>query len=190
MAWTSRNELRSFEPAVSRNNPIEQIGTMPAAGNTGVPEVGTAKSNNPDSSAASSTHKKDAAQGVCQTEDLLRILPPGAIWVHKEAFQHIPTINLVDDGDPPDTGPQKTTPAITTPAADRSHSGKKLDIPRIEGAYLLFKMQVRHEKAWGRESEAKDQAATSHQVAGGERGPGMELPPGLPAPYPTLSDRA
>ena len=72
--------------------------------------------------------------------------------------------------------------------ADRSHSGKKLDISKIKGAHLLFEMQDWQEKARGRESEAKGQAATSHQVAGGERSSGGELPPRLPARLPKLPD--
>ena len=190
IARTSRSELRPFEPAAPRNTPVEQIVTVPAAGNTGIPKVGTAKPNDPESSAASSfTRKKNATWEVCQTKVPLGILPPGSVWVPKEAFQHIPTVNLVDDGDPPGTRPQKTsTPIKATPAAYRSHSGKKLDISKIKGAHLLFKMQDRQGKAWGRESEAKDQAAASHWVAGGERGSSGDLPPGLPARLPTLSD--
>ena len=190
IARTSRSELHSLEPAAPHNNPVEQIITVPAAGNTGVPKVGITKSNDPKSPAASSsTCKKNAAQEVCQTGAPLGILPPRAVWVRKEVFQHIPTVNLVDNGDPPSTRPQKTsTPIKVTPAAERSHSGKKLDICKIKGAHLLFEMQDRHEKAWGREPEAKDQATTSHWVAGGERGSGGELPPGLPAKFPTLSD--
>ena len=143
IAGTSRSKLHSFEPAAPRNTPVEQAVTVPAAGNSGVPEVGTAKSNDPQSSAASSsTRKKNAAQEVCQTGVLLRILPDGSVWVPKEAFQHIPTVNLVDDGDPPGTRPQKTsTPIKATPTADRSHSRKKLNISKIKGAHLLFKMQ-------------------------------------------------
>ena len=72
--------------------------------------------------------------------------------------------------------------------ADRSHSGKKLDISKIKGAHLLFKMQDRQEKAWGRESQAKGQAAASHRVARGELGSGGELPPGLLARLPKLSN--
>ena len=190
IAQTSRSELRSCEPAAPRNSPVEQIVTVPAASNTGAPKVGTAKSNDPESSAASSsTRKKNAAQEVHQTRAPLGILPPGAVWLPKEAFQHILTVNLMDDGDPPGIKPQKTsTPIKATPAANRSHSGKKLDISKIKGAHLLFEMQDRHEKARERESEAKDQAATSHWVAGGECGSGGELPPGLPAKLPTLSD--
>ena len=190
IAHTSGSELRSFEPAAPRNTPVEQAVTVPAASNSGVPKAGTAKSNDPQSStASSSTHKKDAAQEVRKTGVLLGILPAGSVWVPKEAFQHIPTVNLVDDGDPPGTRPQKTSmPIKATPAANRSHSGKKLNISKIEGAHLLFKMQDRQEKAWGRESEVKGQATTSHWVAGGERGSDGELPPGLLAKLPKLPD--
>ena len=182
IARTSGSELCSFEPAAPCNTPVEQVVTVPAADNTRVPKVGTAKLNDPESSAASSsTCKKNAAQ-VSPTGVPLGIPPPGSVWVPKEAFQHIPTVNLMDNGDPPGTRPQKTsTPIKATPAADRSHSGKKLDISKIKGAHLLFEMQDQQEKARGRESEAKDQATTSHWVARGERSSGGELPPRLPA---------
>ena len=190
IARTSRSELCSFEPAAPRNTPVEQAITVPAASNSRVPKVGTAKLNDPQSSAAlSSTHKKNAAQGVHQTGVLLGIPLAGSVWVAKEVFQHIPTVNLMDDGDPPGTRPQKTSMHIeTTPAADRSHSGKKLDISKINGAHLLFEMQDRQEKAQGRESEAKGQAVTSQWVAGEERSSGGELAPGLPARWPKLPD--
>ena len=190
IARTSGSELRSFETAAPHNTPVEQAGTVPAAGNSGVPELGTAKLSDPQSSAASSsTCKKNAAQEVRQTRVPLGIPPAGSVWVAKEAFQHIPIVNLTDDGDPPGTRLQKTsTPIKTTPVANRSHSGKKLDISKIKGAHLLFEMQDRQEKAWERESEAKGQAVTSHQTAGRERGSGGELPPGLPAQLPKLQD--
>ena len=143
IACTSRSELHSFEPAAPRNTPVEQAVTVPAAGNSGVPKVGTAKSNDPqNSTASSSTRKKNATQEVRQTGVPLRIPPAGSVWVAKEAFQHIPTVNLMDNGDPPGTRPQKTsTPIKAAPAADRSHSGKKLDISKIKGAHLLLEMQ-------------------------------------------------
>ena len=135
IARTSRSELCSFEPAAPRNTPVEQAVTAPA--------TGTAKLNDLLSSAASSsTRKKDAAQEVHQTEVPLRIPPAGSVWVPKEVFQHIPTVNLVGDGDPSSIRPQKaSTPIKTTPAADRSHFGKKLNISKIKGAHLLFEMQ-------------------------------------------------
>ena len=175
IARTSGSELCSFEPAAPHNTPVEQAITVLAANNSAV---------------SSSSHKKKTAQEVCQTRAPLGILLPGAVWIPKEVFQHILTVNLVDDGDPPGTRPQKTsTPIKATPVGNRSHSGKKLDISKIKGAHLLFEMQDQHEKAKGRESEAKDQAATSHQVARGERDSGGEVPPRLPAKLLTLSNR-
>ena len=104
IARTSGSELHSFEPAAPHNTPVEQASTVPAAGNSGVPEVGTVKSNDPQSSAAlSSTCKKNAAQEVCQTGVPLGIPLARSVWVAKEAFQHIPTANLMDDRDPPST---------------------------------------------------------------------------------------
>ena len=143
IAHTSGSELRSFEPAAPRNTPVEQAITVLAAGNSRVPKVGTAKWNDPQSSAAwSSTHKKNATQEVRQTGVQLGIPLARLVWVAKEAFQHIPTVNLMDDGDPPGTRLQKTsTPIKATPGADRSHSRKKLDISKIKGAHLLFEMQ-------------------------------------------------
>ena len=127
VACTSGSELHSFEPAAPHNTPVEQVATVPAAGNTGV---------------SSSTHKKNAAKGAHQTEVLLGIPLAGSVWVAKEAFQHIPTVNLVDDGDPPSAKPQKTsTPIKAAPEVDRSHSGKNFDISKIKGTHLLFEMQ-------------------------------------------------
>ena len=127
IAHTSRSELRSCEPAAPRNTPVEQAVTVPAAGNSAV---------------SSSSRKKNATQEACQTGVPLGIPPARSVWVPKEVFQHIPTVNLMDDGDPPGTRLQKTsTPIKTAPAADRSHSGKKLDISKIKGAHLLFEMQ-------------------------------------------------
>ena len=188
IARNSGSELRSFEPAAPRNTPVEQADTVLAARNPGVPELGTAKLNDQQgSTASSSTRKKNAAQEVCQTGVPLGIPPAGSVWVAKEAFQHIPIVNLADDGDPPGTTLQKTRmPIKTTPVADRSHSGKKLDISKIKGAHLLFEMQDQQEKAQGRESWAKGQATTSYRTARGERGSGGELPPRLPARLPKL----
>ena len=100
-----------------------------------------------------------------QTGAPFGILLAGAVWVPKEAFQHIPTVNLMGDGDHSGIRPQKASMPIKTTLADRGHSGKKLDISKIKGAHLLFEMQDQQEKARGNEPEAKDQTVTSHQVA-------------------------
>ena len=169
IARTSGSELRSFEPAAPHNTPVEQVATALVAGNTGV---------------SSSTHK-NITKGACQTGVPLGIPPAGSVWVAKEALQHILTVNLTDDEDPPGTRPPKTsTPIKAAPEVDRSHSGKKLNISKIKGAHLLFEMQDRWEKTREKESEGKDQVATSQRVAGGELGSAGELPPGLQAKLP------
>ena len=55
-ARTSGGELHSFEPAAPCNTPVEQAVRVPAAGNSGVPEVGTAKSNDSQSSRSLIVH--------------------------------------------------------------------------------------------------------------------------------------
>ena len=72
---------------------------------------------------------------------------------------------------------------------DRSHSRKKLDISKIKGAHLLFEMQDRWEKTWEKESEGKDQVATSQWVARGKLGSVGELPPGLLAKLPKFAEK-
>ena len=76
IAHTSGSELHSFEPAAPRNTPVDQIITVPAAGNTGVPKVGTANSNDPESSAASSsTRKKNGRSGSVPNRSSTRNSP-------------------------------------------------------------------------------------------------------------------
>ena len=141
IARTSGSELHSFEPAAPHNTPVEQVATVPAAGNT---------------RASSFTHK-NIAKGACQTGVPLGIPLARSFWVAKEAFQHIPTVNLADNDDPPSTRPLKTsTPIKAAPEVDRSHSEKKLDISKIKGTHLLFEMQDRWEKTWEKESEGKN----------------------------------
>ena len=174
IARTSGSGPHSFEPAAPHNTPVEQVTTAPAAGSTGV---------------STSTHKNTAKE-VCQTGVPLGIPPVGLVWIAKEAFQqHIPTINLTDDN-PAGTEPPKTsTPIKAAPEVDRSHSGKKLDISKIKGTHLLFEMQDRREKTWEKESEGKDQVATSQRVARGGLSSAGGLPPGLPAKLPKFPKR-
>ena len=174
IARTSRSGLHSFEPTAPHNTPVEQVATAPAAGSTGV----------------SSSTRKNTAKEARQTGVPLGIPPAGSVWVTKEAFQqHIPTINLTDN-DPAGAGPPKTSmPIKAAPEVDRSHSGKKLDISKIKGTHILFEMQDQWEKTREKESEGKDQVATSQRVAGKGPGSAGELPPGLPAKLPKFPER-
>ena len=174
IAHTSGSGLHSFEPTAPHDTPVEQVTTALAAGNTRV----------------SSSTRKNTAKEVRQTGVPLRIPLAGSVWVAKEVFQYISTVNLVDDKDPPSARPPKTsTPIKAAPEVDRSHSGKKLDISKIKGTHLLFEMQDQREKAWEKESEGKNQVTTSQRVAGGELSSAGELPPGLPAKLPKFPER-
>ena len=174
IAHTSGSGLNSFEPAAPHNTLVEQVATAPVAGSTGV---------------SSSIHKKTAKEAR-QTRVPLGIPLAGSVWVAKEAFQqHIPTINLAGE-DPAGARPPKTsTPIKAAPEVDRSHSRKKLDISKIKGAHLLFEMQDRREKTQEKESEGKDQVATSQWVTGGKLGSAVELPSGLPAKLPKFAEK-
>ena len=132
IARTSGSELHSFEPAAPRITPVEQADTMLAARNPRVPELGTAKSNDPQGAAAlSSTRKKNATQEVHQTGVPLRIPLARSVWVAKEVFQHIPIVNLADDGDPPGSMLQKTsTPIKTTHGPIEVIPGRSSTSPR------------------------------------------------------------
>ena len=99
---------------------------------------------------------------------------------------HIPTVNLTDDGDPPDARPQKTsTPIKTTLVSEKCVPKKKLNVSKIKAPHLLFDMQDRQEKAW-RSVESENQAAVPDRTSGKECGSGRELPHRLPA---TLTDQ-
>ena len=174
IAHTSRSELHSFEPAAPHNTPVEQVTTVPVAGDTRV----------------SSSTRKSIAKGARQTEAPLGIPPAGSVWVAKEAFQHILAINLMDNEVSPGIRPPKTsTPIKAAPEVDRSHSWKKLDISKIKGTHLLFEMQDWWEKTWEKKSKGKDQVATSQRLAQGELGSAGELLPGIPAKLPKFPEK-
>ena len=98
----------------------------------------------------------------------------------------LPTVNLADDGDPPDANPPETsTPIKATLESGKRHSKKKLNISKIEATHLLFDMQDRQEKA-RRSVESEGQAAVPNRTSGKERGSSRELPHGLPATLPDL----
>ena len=97
---------------------------------------------------------------------------------------YVSTVNLVDDGDPPDANPPETsTPIKATPESGKRHPKKKLNISKIEATHLLFDMWDRQEKA-RRSVESEDQAAVPDRTSGKGSGSGRELPHGLPATLP------
>ena len=180
---TSESELCSFEPTTPRNIPVGQSDTALGAGSSGSPGTGTVGLGNPQNVTASlSTCEKGVTQGVRPIGLLDGIPPVGSKWAL--FHQCVPTVNLADDGDPPDANPPETsTPIKTTPESGKCHSKKKLNISKIGATHLLFDMRDWQEKA-RRSVESEDQAAVPDRTSGKERGSGMELPHGLPATLP------
>ena len=185
IARTSESELCSFEPTTPRNIPVGQSDTAPGTRSSGSPGTGTVGLGNLQNIAVSlSTCEKDVTQGIHPAGLQDRIPPVGSKWALFQ--QYVPTVNLADDGDPPDANlPETSTPIKATPESGKHHSKKKLNISKIEATHLLFDMQDRQEKA-RRSVESEDQAAVPNQTSGKGHGSGRELPHGLRV---TLPDR-
>ena len=185
IARTCGSELRSFEPTAPRNTPVGQSDMAPGAGSSGDPGTGTVGLGNPQNVAVSlSTCEKDVTQET-RPADLPDGIPPvGSEWATFKP--HIPTVNLADDGDPPDASPPETsTPLKATPESGKCHSKKKLNISKIQATHLLLDMWDWQEKA-RRSVESENQASVPDRTSGEGCGSGGELPHGLPA---TLPDR-
>ena len=184
IAHTSESELRSFEPTAPRNIAVGRSDTAPGTRSSGNPGTGTVALGNPQNVAVSlSTCEKDVTWGI-RPDGLPAGIPPvGSKWAMFK--QYIPTVNLADDGDPPDANPPETsTPIKATPESGKRHSKKKLNISKIEVMHLLFDMRDQQEKA--RSVESEDPAAAPDWTSGKGHSSGGELPHGLPA---TLPDR-
>ena len=184
------SELRSFEPTAPRNVPVGQSDTAPGARSSGGPGTGTVGLGNLKNVAVSlSTREKDVTQGIHPASLPDGIPPAGSKWALFQ--QHVPTVNLADDGDPPDANPPvtstpiKATPESGKPESGKHHSKKKLNISKIGATHLLFDMRDWQEKA-RKSVETEDQAAVPDRTSSKGRGSGGELPHGLPA---TLPDR-
>ena len=182
---TGASELHSFEPVAPHNTPVRQPDTAPGTGSSGDPGTGIVGLGNPQNVAVSlPTCEKDVAE-----ETRLTGLPDGIppVGTHWAVFkQHIPTVNLADNGDPPDANPPETsTPIKTTPESGKRHSKKKLNISKIQATHLLFDMRDRQEKAQ-RSVKSESQVVVPNQTSGKGHGSGRELPHGLQA---TLPDR-
>ena len=129
-----------------------------------------------------STCEKDVTQGICPAGLLDGIPPVGSKWALFPPY--VPTVNLADDGNPPDANPPETsTPIKATPESGKRHSKKKLNLSKIEATHLVFDMRDWQEKA-RRSVESEDQAAVPDRTSGKERGSSGELPHGLLAILP------
>ena len=185
IACTSGSELRSFEPTVPLNVPVGHSGMAPGAGSSVGPGTGAVALEGPQSVAVTlSTCEKDVTQGIHSAGLPDGIPPAGSKWAL--FAQHVPTINLADDGTPPDANlPESSTPMKTTLESGKCHSKKKLNLSKIEGTHLIFDMQDRQEKA-RKSVESEGQATVPHQTSSEVHGSGGGLPHGLPV---TLPDR-
>ena len=185
IARTSGSELHSFEPVAPRNTPVGESDTAPGVGSSGGLRTGTVGLGNPQNVAVSlSTCEKDVTRGIRPTGLPDGIPPVSSKWALFPPY--VPTVNLADDGDPPDANPPETsTPIKATLESGKRHPKKKLNISKIEATHLLFNMRDRQEKA--RSVESKDQAAVPDWTSGKGSGSSRELPHGLPA---TLPDRS
>ena len=157
--------------------------TAPGVGSSGDPGTGTVGLGNLQNVAVSlSTCEKDVTQGT-RLAGLPDGIPlAGSKWALFPPY--VPTVNLADDGDPPDANPPETsTPIKATLESRKRHPKKKLNISKIEATHLLFDMRDQQEKA-RRSVELEDQAAVPDRTSGKGSGSGRELPHGLPATLP------
>ena len=147
IARTSESELRSFEPTAPCNIPVGHSNTAPGSGRSGSPGTGTVGLGNPQNVAVSlSTCEKDVTQGICPAGLPDGIPPVGSKWALFPPY--VPTVNIADDGNPPDANlPETNTPFKATPESGKRHSKKKLNLSKIEATHLLFDMRDRQEKA-------------------------------------------
>ena len=187
IARTSGSELRSFEPTAPCDVPVGHSDMAPGAGSSVGPGTGTVGLEGPQSVAVTlSTCEKDVTQGIRSAGLPDGIPPAGSKWALFPP--HVPTINLADDGTPPDANPPETsTPMKTTPESGKRHSKKKLNLSKIEGTHLIFDMRDRQEKA-RKSVESEGQAAVPDRTSSEVRGSGGGLPHGLPVTLPDRPD--
>ena len=185
IARTSGSELRSFEPIAPRDIPVGHSDMAPGSGRSVGPRIGTVGLGNPQNVAVSlSTCEKDVTQGIRPAGLPDGIPLAGSKWALFPP--HVPTINLADDGNPPDANPPETsTPIKTTPESGKRHSKKKLNLSKVEATHLIFDLRDRQEKA-RKSVKSEGQATVPDRTSSEERGSGRVLPYGLPA---TLPDR-
>ena len=186
---TSGSELRSFEPTAPRNIPERHSSTAPGTGSSVGPRTGAVALGGPQSVTVTlSTCEKDVTQGIRSAGLPDGIPPAGSKWALFPP--HVPTINLADDGTPPDANPPETsTPMKYTPESGKHHSKKKLNLSKIEGTHLIFDMRDWQEKA-RKSVELEGQAAVPDQTSSEVRGSSGGLPHGLSATLPDQPEKS
>ena len=182
IARTSRSELCSFEPIAPHDNPVGHFDMASGSRRSGSAGTGTVGLGNPQNVAVSlSTCEKDATRGIRPAGLPDGIPPASSKWALFPPY--IPTINIADNGDPPDANPPETsTPIKATPESGKCHSKKKLNLSKIEVTDLILDMRDRQEKA-RRSVKLEDQAAVPDRT-GKERCSSGGLPHGLLATLP------
>ena len=180
IARTNEGELRSFQPAASRNMSVGQSGTVLVSGGSGNRGTVASQLGNPQSMAASSIHWKGASQDTRPDG----ITPANSKWSF--FHQYVPTVDLTTDGDPPDARPQgANTPITTALVPERRHSAKKINISKVKASHLIFDMQDWQERA-RKSTKAGNQAAASEWTSVKECGSSGGFPHGLPATLANL----
>ena len=113
------------------------------------------------------------------------IPPKDCIMVPKSAFATAPTIDLSrEDGSSGIVGaPQQTsTPIKQRRPSDRSTSGKKMDISKIQATHLVHELSDRRE-----DRRRGGPSPSSSRATAASCGVGVSLPAGLPAQAPGLT---
>ena len=183
IARTSGSELRSFEPTAPRDVPVGHSDMVPSTGGSVGPGTGAVGLGGPQSVAVTlSTREKDVTQGIRSAGLPDGIPRAGSKWALFPP--HVPTINLADDGIPPDANPPETsTPMKTTPESGKWHSKKKLNLSKIEATHLIFDMRDHQDKV-RKSVESEGQATVPDRTSSEVPGSGGELPHGLPVTLP------
>ena len=189
IARTSGSELHSFQPTTPRDVPVGHSNMVPGAGSSVGLGTGAVGLEGPQNVAVTlSTREKDVTQGIRSAGLPDGIPPAGSKWALFPP--HVPTVNLADDGTPPDANlPETSTPMKTTPESGKRHSKKKLNLSKIEATHLIFDMRDQQEKA-RKSVESEGQATVPDQTSSEVLGSGGGLPHGLPATLPDWPEKS
>ena len=183
IAHTSESESRSAKLPAPSNTSVVQLNITSGTGGSGDPGATVIQEGSQPVSASQTSRKKRSSREKQHGEVPLGIPPAGSTWVASSEFQNLPVISLMGDDNPPAAWPQDTsTPIKATPLTGWCVSGGKINVSKVDGHHLLWKMEDCQEMARQRaEAEASDRTSSLG------RGSGSGLPYGLPATLPDLA---